>query len=358
MIMLNIRKYILISLLINILIGIIIYLMDRATTRNLIDEIHKNPTKIALNVYKEDFSPEASKGEVNITKDGFTFSYVKSAVKENAFTAAYFEMKKMNLDLNDFDYLNIELQAEKAERIPLSFVVLYNDSLRQLSTDFIAVKKGMNQYQLNISSFKTPPEWFQNQGYSENYIPQKGKKLIYMLAIKSCHLLPKGIQDEYHVKTVILKKSWWEEILILILLNAVAFAIFMAYFSSIKKEKIVPLPISILELEKTESNIEKISNHIGKNFQNADLSIGDVQIAIGIGKKKIAQELKLHFGLTFPQYVNKIRIEEAKRLLIQSKHHSMSEIGFAVGFNNPSNFNRVFKTQEQLSPKEFLKKTF
>ena len=54
-------------------------------------------------------------------------------------------------------------------------------------------------------------------------------------------------------------------------------------------------------------------------------------------------------------YINKIRIEEAKRLLDQNKFQ-INEIAFKVGFGHISSFNRVFKISEQITPGEYIAK--
>lgn len=52
------------------------------------------------------------------------------------------------------------------------------------------------------------------------------------------------------------------------------------------------------------------------------------------------------------QYITNYRVEQAKLLL---KEHSVQETSKSVGFNSPSYFGRVFKTQTGLSPMQFQK---
>jgi transcriptional regulator GlxA family with amidase domain len=51
-------------------------------------------------------------------------------------------------------------------------------------------------------------------------------------------------------------------------------------------------------------------------------------------------------------YIISIRLGHATRLLVDSTM-SISEICYACGFNNISNFNRIFKKKKNCSPKEF-----
>jgi AraC-like DNA-binding protein len=57
----------------------------------------------------------------------------------------------------------------------------------------------------------------------------------------------------------------------------------------------------------------------------------------------------------FKQYLNIVRITEARRLLMDTDRQ-ISEIAFAVGYNYPTTFNRIFKEVTGISPSDFRKK--
>lgn len=57
-------------------------------------------------------------------------------------------------------------------------------------------------------------------------------------------------------------------------------------------------------------------------------------------------------GKTFINSLNDIRLGHASRMLIDTTH-SVSEIAYNCGFNNISNFNRIFKKKKGCTPKEF-----
>jgi AraC-like DNA-binding protein len=70
--------------------------------------------------------------------------------------------------------------------------------------------------------------------------------------------------------------------------------------------------------------------------------------------KSFSRFFKKNTGKAFIQYVNELRVGLACRKLMQSDA-SVSEICYASGFNNLSNFNRQFKERKGMSPKEFRK---
>ena len=99
---------------------------------------------------------------------------------------------------------------------------------------------------------------------------------------------------------------------------------------------------------------DQIIAFLAKNYNNPDLTLEDLKSEFGKGKAEISNIIKDTTKLTFPRYLNYLRIEEAKRVLKSGDFKTVAEVGFLVGFNSSSNFIRVFKTQEGVSPKKFL----
>jgi AraC-like DNA-binding protein len=57
-------------------------------------------------------------------------------------------------------------------------------------------------------------------------------------------------------------------------------------------------------------------------------------------------------GITFPDFVNRVRVNRAGQLLMESDR-LISHICYEVGFNNVSNFNRRFLEVKGVTPSEF-----
>jgi AraC-like DNA-binding protein len=96
-----------------------------------------------------------------------------------------------------------------------------------------------------------------------------------------------------------------------------------------------------------------VLNFIASEYVNPDLSIEIVTSTLGINRAKINDILKEELGLTFSSYLNKLRLTEAARLLSESKDANVSEIAYAVGYNNVSYFNKLFKATYNCAPKTF-----
>ncbi len=86
-----------------------------------------------------------------------------------------------------------------------------------------------------------------------------------------------------------------------------------------------------------------------------DLSLDEAATAAGISKYYFAREFRRLTGCTFVEYVNRLRCEEAKRLLLNSDR-SVAEIGLICGFQSRAYFINTFRKYMQCTPGEFRKK--
>ena len=73
---------------------------------------------------------------------------------------------------------------------------------------------------------------------------------------------------------------------------------------------------------------------------------------VGMTPTSFSRFFKLRTGKTLSDYILDIRLGFAARQLVDTTTN-ISEICFECGFNNLSNFNRIFKTRRGVTPKEF-----
>jgi YesN/AraC family two-component response regulator len=73
---------------------------------------------------------------------------------------------------------------------------------------------------------------------------------------------------------------------------------------------------------------------------------------VGVSASKITQILREKKNCSYKQYLNSIRLSEAKRLLLETDRNIV-DIAQKVGYSNVTHFNRIFKTTEGISPRQF-----
>lgn len=74
---------------------------------------------------------------------------------------------------------------------------------------------------------------------------------------------------------------------------------------------------------------------------------------IGFCPPYFSKYFKMMSGMTFTQYINRVRVEKAVELLRQKTDIPITEIATTCGFGTIRNFNRVFKEITGYTPKEF-----
>jgi AraC-like DNA-binding protein len=97
--------------------------------------------------------------------------------------------------------------------------------------------------------------------------------------------------------------------------------------------------------------IEKTFEYMNRNF-NKTVSLGEVSRISSMSEVSFSRFFKLRTGNTFIDSLTEIRLGHASRLLIDTTR-SIAEIAYHCGFNNISNFNRIFKKKKGCTPKEF-----
>jgi AraC-like DNA-binding protein len=97
--------------------------------------------------------------------------------------------------------------------------------------------------------------------------------------------------------------------------------------------------------------VQKVKNYISKHYRG-DVRLATLSDIAGMSPSAFSRFFKLHTGRNLSDYIIDQRLGYASRMLVDSTH-SISEIGFACGFNNLSNFNRIFKKKKGCSPSEF-----
>lgn len=92
-----------------------------------------------------------------------------------------------------------------------------------------------------------------------------------------------------------------------------------------------------------------------KPFLDCELNLEKLAQEIDTSTHVLSYIINNGFNENFYQFVNRYRIEEAKKLIQNSNHLSLLGIGFEVGFNSKTTFNTTFKKITNKTPSEFKK---
>lgn len=97
--------------------------------------------------------------------------------------------------------------------------------------------------------------------------------------------------------------------------------------------------------------IQKTIRYLQQHYKE-ELRLEDVASHIGMSEASFSRFIKKRTGKNFINYLTDLRLGYASRNLANT-NMSIAEICFECGFNNISNFNRLFKKRKKTTPKEF-----
>ena len=89
-----------------------------------------------------------------------------------------------------------------------------------------------------------------------------------------------------------------------------------------------------------------------KFYLERNVNLIDLATRIGVNSKYVSDYLRYHYGETFMSFVNRLRVEESEKLLLE-EGLSMEEISDRVGYSNVSTFYRNFSKVKGIPPSRF-----
>lgn len=106
-------------------------------------------------------------------------------------------------------------------------------------------------------------------------------------------------------------------------------------------------------VHKTTENdrVQRVKEYINDHYTE-DLSLEVLASVAGMGTSSFSRFFRQRTGKTLSSYILDYRLGIAARALVDTSRN-ISEICYGCGFNNLSNFNRIFKQKRGMTPKEF-----
>jgi AraC-like DNA-binding protein len=116
-------------------------------------------------------------------------------------------------------------------------------------------------------------------------------------------------------------------------------------------------PIKAASLPQLEEKIAAIERgiHVQKLYLESQINLERFSEQIGVKSRDVSAILNSHYQSNFFEFINRYRIEEAKRLLVlaDGAQDTILDIVFKSGFNSQSAFHRFFKRLVGVTPSEY-----
>lgn len=99
--------------------------------------------------------------------------------------------------------------------------------------------------------------------------------------------------------------------------------------------------------------VEKMKTYVGRNYKN-NVTVDFLSSLFYMNRSYCSHLFRVKTGRKLVDYMNSVRIEKAKRLLLDSDK-KMYQIAKAVGYDNVKYFFRVFRKSEGKTPEQYRK---
>ena len=120
---------------------------------------------------------------------------------------------------------------------------------------------------------------------------------------------------------------------------------------------ILSVGLEVLNKNRFEAGIiSEAFNFINSNY-NKDINLSLMSNKFNLSYSYFSRIFKMYAGVSFTQYILKVRMEKAKELLVTSPNLKIKEVALMVGYDydNVQNFTRAFKKYFGRSPQYYKK---
>jgi len=102
---------------------------------------------------------------------------------------------------------------------------------------------------------------------------------------------------------------------------------------------------------------DRAIKYIKENYHHEDISLKKVSREVCLSHYYFSHVFKEYCKISFIEYLTKVRLQEAAKLL-KNPRLNIDQIAFAVGYQDPGYFSKVFKRAYKISPTRFRRRFF
>ena len=193
--------------------------------------------------------------------------------------------------------------------------------------------------------------YFNEQSFGQDFFSLPEMRNINQLLQKASRGIrvlgeARRIVGEKMAATIHMEESFDKFLALLSVLNTIATSQEWEYISKVS----FSAPIKETESKKMNDVFDYIMNR----FAQA-ITLEEVSSLANMTTTAFSRYFKQRTQKTFSRFLSEVRVGHACKLLIETDMN-ITEICYACGYNNISNFNRQFKTITRFTPSEYLRK--
>ncbi|MEI6276589.1 MAG: two-component regulator propeller domain-containing protein [Prolixibacteraceae bacterium] len=256
------------------------------------------------------------------------------------------------------------------QSIETTEAITLNDRSNSIGFRFVAfnyINPADNDYQYKLEGFDK--DWRSN-GSRNTVFYEKLNPGNYTFRVRNAEDSDPNSANNLSVSIMIrpsiMKSPYFILALFLLLLGGIWLV--MKYIRKLQKDgrKLLDMPQKSekykgLKIPDNESSriIFELKKYMAEErpYLNAELKLADLAHAINYPAHEISQVLNQDLNQSFYDFVNRYRIEEVKKRMVDKAYEKFTFIAIAeqCGFNSKTSFYRIFKNETGKTPADYLK---
>lgn len=120
----------------------------------------------------------------------------------------------------------------------------------------------------------------------------------------------------------------------------------------VKREALTRIYAARSRQEELDSVVKEVRDYIDGNYRSEEMNVSYVAHAFGLSVSNLSHRFKAATGKNISDYIKEKRLQYTKELLADTEL-TIGDIAVRLGYTQPSNFIRTFKSQTGMTPNEF-----
>lgn len=320
----------------------------------------------------EAFDDRASGGNsqldnFSIDTTGISIAYTLKNKEQYPYSGIKLKLKKgaQFRNLSDYDYFSIGITSNVPQDLNVFIytnIPGFTDEAKLLTYRFLSktfpCPENYEQFTVPLAAFVEPTWWFVRNSLPDDSLPKETYKEVAEIILENGYTNQVNIpysftlhKLSFHKNMLLRGMIWLGACGVWVIFYVFLFLLYKS--SKYRTEQKVVISYEPLEVENsTDEQLNRVVAYIAKEYNNPDLTVNRVAREVGVLPVKISQLLRDKKNCSYKQYLNAIRIVEAKRLLLETDRNVV-EISAKVGYNNVTHFNRIFKETTGIPPRHF-----
>jgi AraC-like DNA-binding protein len=100
--------------------------------------------------------------------------------------------------------------------------------------------------------------------------------------------------------------------------------------------------------------LQSVIQSIEQHLEESEFDLEQLSTALNMSKSTLHRKIKTITGFTPLDFVRNIKMKRACMMLL-TRRLTISEVAYAVGFNDPKYFTKCFKNEFGITPSEYQK---